>query len=264
MNDTKYFSTDQVSRELKIELSRLKKIAYLVEKLLKKKEYYHRNDKNQRLYTPDQINEIERIIEIKRKNKVSYSVAIFMECNRNGNEIKEKISVENDKYKWFENMEQCMLNQEKTLKKLAISVESLVILESQNHKRMEQMNEEITEILQSVQLYRMRNKKNRFKKVEVGLSQYKTQKKVLMRKKDFKELKSKINYLPSVWNDRKKRVEMSLLDKEYYTSYVKQAKNKYAAAEKEKVNIGKYYVVSNDTKESLFWYGQFYDYLHDL
>lgn len=163
MNDSKYFSTEWVSRELNLELSRLKKIAYLIEKVLELKNYYHRNSKNQRMYTSEQIMEIEDIIVTKKKNKVSYSVAVYMEFNSLGNDISKKITNEKDMYQWFENMERCMFEQKKSIEKIAISIENLLDLENQNHKRMKQMDKEIAEILKCVQLSRV-DKKNRLKK----------------------------------------------------------------------------------------------------
>ena len=258
-NTGEYFSAAQVSRELNVELSVLKKISYFVEKALKNKNYYYRNNKNQFLYNLTQMEEIERVIRIKRENKISYSAVIYMEfSNENSGIVSWK---SNEKDDWFANMEMIISSQEQSIKKLTISMKFLENMENQNFESIRQIDNKIDRILNHVQISRVQNKKKVKKKKQLILINSELNKKALIRKKELKEMRNKIIYLPSIWNERMHKIEMSVTDKEYYTNYVGNAKKAYDKAIKNKKKLGIYYIISNESKETLTWYSQFYDYL---
>lgn len=261
-NTSEYFSTMQVSRELRIDLAVLKKISYSIEKIVEDKGYYYRNSKNQRLYRSDQIDEIENILNIKKKKKVSYSVAIYLAFSNQNSKMSNLKRENNRGYQWFENMESFMYNQEIKIEKLTISLEALANLEQNNFRTMQQIDERIDGILNYVKMSRSHNKKTGPKKKKLVLSNPLSTKKVWISKKEIAVLKTKILYLPGIWKAKEKEIEMSSKDKKYYTNYVKNAKKAYKQVIEESRKVGPYYIMSSELKEILYWYEQFYDYIN--
>ena len=258
----KYFSTVQVGRELIMDLSLLKKISSSIEKTLGNKGYYHRNNKSQRMYNTEQIDEIEKIMGLKKKEKVTYSIAIKMFFSNQSVTIKNNKKKDETIYQWFETMEIFMSMQEERIEMLTINLESLVNLEKNNFKTMQQMNGKIDEVLNYVRIYRNKKQRSTPKKQKTALGNTLSLNKSWISKKELSELKTKILFLPGIWKERKKKLEMNGKDKEYYTDCVENAKNIYVQALKEGRRVGKYYLISTELKETLVWYGKFYDYIN--
>lgn len=287
MEELEYYSSSQVARELDIELALLRRLSGLIEKTLMNTEYFYRDNRNRRLYTYTNINEIEKILTIKKKNNLSYTAAVYGNYAHIQNNLdtsgikKEELS---DVLKKLQNQEVILQEQSEKIDVLTRTIEKLLNLENQNYEAMLALSEKI-DAYSSHRRTRPTTAHSKPKEKMAPAPESKTEIKeekqelqpimsttaiaiqnpnstkagtTMIKKAEFLELRKKLKYLPFKWSECRKNLNLSKKDTKHYSQYVNNSKQ-FLEEVMNPRKLGNYYFIKREQKEKLSSYGNFYD-----
>lgn len=287
MEELEYYSSNQVARELDIELALLQRLSGLIEKTLMNTDYFYRDKRNRRLYTHANINELEAILTIKKKNKLTYAAAIFGNyANTQHNLSSEEVKKEelSDVLKKLQNQEVVLKQQSEKIDVLTNTIEKLLNLENQNYEALLGLSEKIDTYTSQKKTRPTASKVNVKEKVDssfVSENERNTKKQTLqtttatmeiaiqnpsntktgttmIKKAEFLELRKKLKYLPFKWSESRKSLNLSKKDAKHYSQYVNDSKQ-FLEEVMNPRKLGSYYFIKREQKELLNSYGNFYD-----
>lgn len=284
MEELEYYSSNQVARELDIEQALLRRLSGLIEKTLMNTDYFYRDKRNRRLYTHANINELEAILTIKKKNNVSYAAAIFGNyANTQHNLSSEEVKKEelSDVLKKLQNQEVVLQQQSEKIDVLTNTIEKLLNLENQNYEALLGLNEKL-EAYTSQKKTRPTTSKTKVKEKVHSSFENENEKKqevqttkatmeiaiqnptntrngtTMIKKAEFLELRKKLKYLPFKWSESRKSLNLSKKDTKHYSQYVNDSKQ-FLEEVMNPRKLGNYYFIKREQKELLSSYGNFYD-----
>lgn len=285
MEELEYYSSNQVARELDIELALLQRLSGLIEKTLMNTDYFYRDKRNRRLYTHANINELEAILTIKKKNKLSYAAAIFGNyANTQHNLSSEEVKKEelSDVLKKLKNQEVVLQQQSEKIDVLTNTIEKLLNLENQNYEALLGLSGKIDTYTSQKKARSTATKVNVKEKVDVSIENERNTKKqvlqtttatmeiaiqkptntkagtTMIKKAEFLELRKKLKYLPFKWSESRRSLNLSKKDVKYYSQYVNDSKQFLEEIISPR-KLGNYYFIKREQKELLSSYGNFYD-----
>ncbi|MGX7420346.1 hypothetical protein ACWOFR_16260 [Carnobacterium gallinarum] len=282
-----YYSSSQVARELDVDLTLLKKLSSIIEKTVMNPKYFYRDNRNRRLYTVGNMNEIEEILAIKQNKKLSYTAAVYDKFSKstkmiNSSEVKkEEVS---DILGKLEKQDQRLQEQSTKIDVLTATIEKLLNLENQNYEALLTLTDKIER--GQVATKKRTNANNSREKHSTksphsskevsseltGVSQNNSEMMSLaiqyipnskagttmIKKADFLNLRKKVKYLPFKWSKCRDTLNLSKKDYRHYEEYVNESKEFFD----EVINprkIGNYYFIKHEQKDKLNSYGNFYD-----
>ena len=287
MEELEYYSSNQVARELDIELALLQRLSGLIEKTLMNTDYFYRDKRNRRLYTHANINELEAILTIKKKNKLTYAAAIFGNyANTQHNLSSEEVKKEelSDVLKKLQNQEVVLKQQSEKIDVLTNTIEKLLNLENQNYEALLGLSEKIDTYTSQKKNRPTASKVNVKEKVDssfVSENERNTKKQTLqtttatmenaiqnpsntntvttmIKKAVFLELRKNLKFLPFKWSESRKSLNLSKKDAKHYSQYVNDSKQ-FLEEVMNPRKLGNYYFIKREQKELLNSYGNFYD-----
>lgn len=285
MEELEYYSSNQVARELDIELALLQRLSGLIEKTLMNTDYFYRDKRNRRLYTHANINELEAILTIKKKNKLSYAAAIFGNyANTQHNLSSEEVKKEelSDVLKKLKNQEVVLQQQSEKIDVLTNTIEKLLNLENQNYEALLGLSGKIDTYTSQKKARSTATKVNVKEKVDVSIENERNTKKqvlqtttatmeiaiqkptntkagtTMIKKAEFLELRKKLKYLPFKWSESRRSLNLNKKDVKYYSQYVNDSKQFLEEIISPR-KLGNYYFIKREQKELLSSYGNFYD-----
>ena len=287
MEELEDYSSNQVARELDIELALLQRLSGLIEKTLMNTDYFYRDKRNRRLYTHANINELEAILTIKKKNKLTYAAAIFGNyANTQHNLSSEEVKKEelSDVLKKLQNQEVVLKQQSEKIDVLTNTIEKLLNLENQNYEALLGLSEKIDTYTSQKKNRPTASKVNVKEKVDssfVSENERNTKKQTLqtttatmeiaiqnpsntktgttmIKQAEFLELRKKLKYLPFKWSESRKCLNLSEKDTKHYSQYVNDSKQ-FLEEVMNPRKLGNYYFIKREQKELLNSYGNFYD-----
>lgn len=285
MEELEYYSSNQVARELDIELALLQRLSGLIEKTLMNTDYFYRDKRNRRLYTHANINELEAILTIKKKNKLSYAAAIFGNyANTQHNLSSEEVKKEelSDVLKKLKNQEVVLQQQSEKIDVLTNTIEKLLNLENQNYEALLGLSGKIDTYTSQKKTRSTATKVNVKEKVDVSIENERNTKKqvlqtttatmeiaiqkptntkagtTMIKKAEFLELRKKLKYLPFKWSESRRSLNLNKKDVKYYSQYVNDSKQFLEEIISPR-KLGNYYFIKREQKELLSSYGNFYD-----
>lgn len=284
MEELEYYSSNQVARELDIELALLQRLSGLIEKTLMNTDYFYRDKRNRRLYTHANINELEAILTIKKKNKLTYAAAIFGNyANTQHNLSSEEVKKEelSDVLKKLQNQEVVLQQQSEKIDVLTNTIEKLLNLENQNYEALLGLSGKIDTYTSQKKARSTTSKANVKEKADssfVSENERNTKKQTttatmeiaiqnpsntktgttMIKKAEFLELRKKLKYLPFKWSESRKSLNLSKKDAKHYSQYVNDSKQ-FLEEVMNLRKLGNYYFIKREQKELLNSYGNFYD-----